>query len=156
MQRENNSCTSVNDEVIFRTKSHWSVFGLWLLAALISIAVFILEYPKGPQWAFSENLIFLILPIACIVCAVWTISSVVLFLTAEYTIFPDRVLRVRGRFFGPISEDINLSDVVTVTLRYFNQQENCGTVVILTQDGRSHKLRDIKSPEEFMDYIINY
>lgn len=155
MSERNEKCPE-GEEAVIRTKSHWSVFALWLLAALISIAVFILEYPKGPQWAFSENLIFLILPIACIVCAVWTISSVVLFLTAEYTIFPDRVLRVRGRFFGSISEDINLSDVVTVTLRYFNQQENCGTIVILTQDGRSHKLRNIKSPEEFMDYIINY
>lgn len=155
LSKRTEKCPGVS-ETIFQTKSHWSVFGLWLLVTLISIAVFILEYPWGSERVFSGKLIFLIFPIACMVCAVWTISSVVLFVTAEYSILPDRVIHIQGRFFGSISEDINLSEIVAVTLRSFNQQENCGTVIILTQDGKNHKLRDIKSPEKFMDYIVNY
>ena len=106
--------------------------------------------------AFSQILIFLFVLIAWVVCAAETVCRIALFATSEYSVSSDGILLIRGWFLGKIIKDINLPDVISVTLSSFNQQENCGTVVISTCDGKKHKLRDIKSPEEFMNYIISY
>lgn len=112
----------------------------------------VLDYLWGMSISFSLILIFLLVFIAWAICTFETVCRIILFITAEYAIMPDGIVWIRGRFLGKINEDINISDVVSVNLRSFNQEENCGTVVILTKDGNIHELWKIKSPETFIEY----
>lgn len=143
------------EDALFRTRTHWFVFGLWLFITVIFSTVLILEYPWESQMSYSQILIFSFVLIAWAVCAIETVWRIILFVTAEYAVMPEGIIRCRGIFLGKINEDINISDVVSVNLRSFDQEEDCGIVVIMTRDGRRHKLREIKSPGTFIDYIMS-
>lgn len=162
MQRENNSCTSVNDEVIFQTKSHWLVFLPWLAVTLFLIAVIVLMSKlMSINGILNDSLtslsgyffIFLFAVIGVIVTAFETICRVAYYITAEFSISPNGILLIRGRFFGKIFEDIPMSDIISVNLLSYNKELDCGTVVVLTSNGEGHKLIGIKSPAVFIDYV---
>lgn len=147
-------------EIVFQTKSHWFVFLPWLGVSLFLTAMAVMLIIS-----ILNNLLTLFpgifiasffATIGIIACAFESICRIALFVTAEYSVLSDGRLLIRGQFLGKIIEDIFLADIIAVNLLSYNKELDCGTVVIMTNDGKGHKLREIKSPEKFMDYIVNY
>ena len=92
--------------------------------------------------------------IVCLGCIYETICRMILYFTSEYIIRGDGININQAKFLN-IIQFIDLKYCVSVSIESFHANLNCGTVKIVTTDGKVHKLRQIIDPCGFKDSIDN-
>ena len=145
----------MTEKVISVHRCHAMVFAPWLAASVIAIIIIIYITGLLPNFIFIFTFIVCsMVYIVCLGCIYETICRMILYFTSEYIIRGDGININQAKFLN-IIQFIDLKYCVSVSIESFHANLNCGTVKIVTTDGKVHKLRQIIDPCGFKDSIDN-